>query len=46
MVSADLPLRRMPIGILTLKGRTISPAAQLFMDAAREIAKPLANSRR
>jgi DNA-binding transcriptional LysR family regulator len=32
-----------PIGIVTLKGRTISPAGQLFIQSAREVAKPLAN---
>jgi DNA-binding transcriptional LysR family regulator len=46
MVPADLRLRRMPVGIFTMKGRTISPAAHLFMEAAREIARPLARSKR
>lgn len=46
MVAADLRLPRVPIGIFTLKGRTISPAARLFMEAAREIARPLATSKR
>jgi DNA-binding transcriptional LysR family regulator len=41
-VPVGLPLRRMPIGIITVKGRMLSPAAQLFIDAAREVAKPLA----
>jgi DNA-binding transcriptional LysR family regulator len=41
MLPVDLSLRRMPIGILTMKGRTLSPAAQLFVDAAQEVAKPL-----
>lgn len=30
------------IGIITLKNRTLSPLAQLFIDCAREVAKPLA----
>jgi hypothetical protein len=30
------------VGILTLKDRTISPAAQLFIDCARERAKLVA----
>jgi DNA-binding transcriptional LysR family regulator len=42
LLSVELPLRRMPIGVITLKNRTLSPAAQLFIDCAREIAKPLA----
>jgi DNA-binding transcriptional LysR family regulator len=29
-----------PIGIVTLKKRTISPVAQLFIDCARKLAKP------
>jgi DNA-binding transcriptional LysR family regulator len=37
----DLPTTRRPVGIITLKNRTLSPAAQLFIDCAREIAKPL-----
>jgi DNA-binding transcriptional LysR family regulator len=32
----------MQIGIITLKNRTISPVAQLFIKHAREVAKPLA----
>jgi DNA-binding transcriptional LysR family regulator len=43
LVPVELPLRRMPIGIITLKNRTISPVAQLFIDCAREVAKPLAH---
>ena len=29
-----------PVGIISLKSRTLSPAAQLFLDEAREVAKP------
>ena len=32
-------LGRVPIGIITLKNRTISPIAQLFIDRSREMAK-------
>jgi DNA-binding transcriptional LysR family regulator len=31
-----------PIGIVTLKNRALNPVAQLFIEAAREVAKPLA----
>lgn len=31
-----------PVGIITLKNRTLSPTAQLFIETAREVAKPLA----
>jgi DNA-binding transcriptional LysR family regulator len=32
---------RAPVGIVTLKNRTLSPVAQLFLDEARKVAKPL-----
>lgn len=35
---------RAPIGLITLKGRTLTPLAQLFMENIRAIAKPLAQS--
>jgi DNA-binding transcriptional LysR family regulator len=34
-----------PVGIVTLKNRTLSPVAQLFIDCAREVAKPLAQKK-
>jgi DNA-binding transcriptional LysR family regulator len=37
-----LPRPNSPIGIVTLKNRTISPVAQLFIHCAREVAKPMA----
>jgi len=37
-----LPTPNSPIGVITLKNRTISPVAQLFIDCAREVAKPMA----
>jgi DNA-binding transcriptional LysR family regulator len=43
LLAVELPLRRMPIGVITLKNRTLSPAAQLFIDCAREMAKPFTN---
>lgn len=33
---------RAPVGIITLKNRTLSPVAQLFLETAREVARPLA----
>ena len=42
VLPVDLPTSPVPIGIVTLKGRTLSPSAQLFIKAAREVAKPLA----
>lgn len=37
-----LPTTRRKISIVTLRNRTLSPLAQLFIQCAREIAKPLA----
>ena len=39
-----LPNKAMPIGIVTLKGRTLTPIAQMFIGNARAIARPLTNS--
>jgi hypothetical protein len=33
----ELPVSPWPVGIMTLKNRTISPVAQLFLDCAREV---------
>lgn len=44
-IPVDLPTTRRPIGIVTLKNRTLSPVAQLVIDQVREIAKPLAKRR-
>ena len=41
----ELPTTRRPVGIITLKNRTLSPVAQLFIDCAREVAQPLAKRR-
>jgi len=38
----ELQHGHVPIGIVTLKSRTLSPVAQLFTEHAREVAKPLA----
>jgi DNA-binding transcriptional LysR family regulator len=43
VLPVDLPRARFPNGIVTLKHRTLSRAAQLFVDAARDVASPLAN---
>ena len=36
-----LPVPPQPIGIVTLKNRTLSPLAQLFVKCAHDVAKPL-----
>jgi DNA-binding transcriptional LysR family regulator len=35
----DLPTTRRPIGIITLKNRSLSPVAQRFIVCARELAR-------
>ena len=42
----ELPIARVQIGIVTLKSRTLSPVGQLFIEHARELAKPLAKKKR
>ena len=45
VLPVELPIARVPIGIVTLKNRTLSPVAQLFIEHAREVAKPLAKGK-
>lgn len=40
----DLPTTRRPIAVVTLKNRTVSPVAQVFIDCAREVGKSLTRS--
>jgi DNA-binding transcriptional LysR family regulator len=42
----EFPIRPEPVCIGTLRGRTINPATQVFIDCLRELAKPLAKARR
>ncbi len=42
ILPVELPTARRPNGIVTLKNRALSPVARLFIDCAREVAKPLA----
>jgi DNA-binding transcriptional LysR family regulator len=35
----ELSMARAPVGVVTLKNRTLSPTAKLFIDGAREVAK-------
>jgi DNA-binding transcriptional LysR family regulator len=45
VLPVELPTTQRQIGIITLKNRTLSPLAQLFIDCARKIAKPLVERR-
>jgi DNA-binding transcriptional LysR family regulator len=42
ILPVKLQYASVPVGIITLKSRTLSPILQLFIDDAREVAKPLA----
>jgi DNA-binding transcriptional LysR family regulator len=41
----DLQIRPLRNGIVTLKNRTISPVAQLFIESARKVARPFVKTR-
>jgi DNA-binding transcriptional LysR family regulator len=41
VLSVDLPMERIPNGIVTLKNRTLSPVARLYVETARQVAKQL-----
>lgn len=43
-VPAALPIRTYPVGIITLKNRTLNPITRLFVDCAREVTKPFRTS--
>jgi DNA-binding transcriptional LysR family regulator len=45
VLAVEFPIQPTPIAIMTLKHRTLSPAARLFIECAREVAKPLATFR-
>jgi DNA-binding transcriptional LysR family regulator len=42
LLPIKLKARLRPVGIVTLKNRTLGPVAKLFIDCAREVARPLA----
>jgi len=44
VLPVELPLPLVPIGIVTLKNRTLSPATQSFINLARETGRTLAGS--
>jgi DNA-binding transcriptional LysR family regulator len=46
VLPVELPMVRVPNGIVTLKNRALSPIAQLFIEHARDVAKPLAKHQR
>jgi DNA-binding transcriptional LysR family regulator len=40
VLPVELPTSRVSVGIVTLKNRTLSPVARLFIEHARKVAKP------
>jgi DNA-binding transcriptional LysR family regulator len=44
MLTVQTPRTPYPIGIITLMKRTLSPLGQIFMNCAREVAKPMPKS--
>jgi DNA-binding transcriptional LysR family regulator len=45
VLPAKLAVSAPPISVITLKGRTLSPVAQLFLDFARMVVKPLVDEK-
>jgi DNA-binding transcriptional LysR family regulator len=45
LLPVDLPTSTRPVGVVTLKRRTLSPVAQTFLDCARQVAKRRAKRR-
>jgi DNA-binding transcriptional LysR family regulator len=45
ILPVPLPLPHIPTGIVTLKSRTLTPVARLFIEHAHEVAKPLAKGK-
>jgi DNA-binding transcriptional LysR family regulator len=41
VLPVELPMAPLPVGIVTVKNRTLNPVAKLFIECAREVAKPL-----
>jgi DNA-binding transcriptional LysR family regulator len=42
VLPVELPAHRSPVGIVTLRNRTLSPVVQLFIQCARDVAKGVA----
>ena len=46
VLPVKLPVSRAPVGTVTLKNRTLSPLARIFIEEAREVAKLLVRGRK
>ena len=45
ILPVNFPVTAPPISVITLKGRTLSPAAQLFLEFTRRVITPLASQK-
>jgi hypothetical protein len=45
VLPVDLPDRTTPVGIITLKKRTLSPVVERFIECAREVTRPMREGR-
>jgi DNA-binding transcriptional LysR family regulator len=45
ILPVELPGTRRPVGVVSLKNRTLSPLAQTFLDGLRSVVRPLKNLR-
>jgi DNA-binding transcriptional LysR family regulator len=45
LLPVDLPVRRWPVTVLTLKNRTLTPVVERFIECAHEVAKPLVRNK-
>lgn len=43
ILPVDLPIPPWPVGVMTLKNRTLTPVVKLFMEFARDVVKPMIN---
>src|SRR5262249_1737366 len=46
ILPVELPIDCLPNGIVTLKNRSLGPVVQLFIECARQVARPLAAKRK
>jgi DNA-binding transcriptional LysR family regulator len=45
ILPVKLPIGAPPVGVVTVKNRTLSPAAKLFIESVREVTKPLSKGK-
>jgi DNA-binding transcriptional LysR family regulator len=45
VLPVDLPIPHLPVGLMTLRNRTLTPVVRLFIDRTREVVKPLTSKK-